>query len=151
MVVAIAELGDVLTKVTNGDFVVLANQPTLQEAPETFDRVGVDFALCVTDLMVNGVVWHERFDVVVPTIFVSHEHGVCDIDVFPDEFIEALGLELGLVYGLGDDTATTLHDADYGSLIGAASGLAVTATLGEVALTNLAWPDIGFVHFADAA
>lgn len=58
MGVAIAKFGDVLMEMTEGNFVILADDATFQQSPESFDSVGVNLAVYVSDLMVDDFMPH---------------------------------------------------------------------------------------------
>jgi len=144
MVVAIAELSDVLMQMAKGDFVVLADDAALQQSPESFDCVGVNLAIGIGEFMIDRAMRHEGFEPDVSLVFVSNENRVSAVDVFAYQFCEALMFQLGLVNWLSDDPPATFNHADYWHLFrGTRTHSPLTITLARLPA------DKGFVHFHD--
>jgi hypothetical protein len=148
---AIAEFGDVLMQMAKGNFVILPDDAALEQSPEGFNCVGVDFTVRIADLVIDGLMFHESADFDVARPFIRNQDGISARDVFAYQFRHALASKFGLVYWSGDDAATAFNHADYGDFLGSASTFQWWLEFAAlVALARLTWPDIGFVHFHDA-
>lgn len=144
MVVAIAKLGDVLMQMAQGDLVVLADDTALQQPPESFNRVRVDFAIYVGNLMVDDRVKHKAVNSTVAAELVSDEDSIRDFDVLADELRQTLEIELRFVYGASNDFSATFNHSDYGNFRGSASTLVCACSFARLSA------DVGLVHLHDA-
>jgi hypothetical protein len=76
VVIAMAKLSNVLMQVTERNFVALANDATLQEAPKPFNAVGMNLTIGIGNLMIDDGVRHKVLDVEIATILVGNKHGI---------------------------------------------------------------------------
>ncbi len=145
MVVAIAELGDVLMQMAESDFVVLPDDAALQQAPESFDGVGMNFAIGIGEFVIDRAVWHESFDSDIALVLVRDENRIVAVNVLANEFRDALMSQFCLINWFGNNATTAFYHAHYRNLLSSARAerpLAIT-------LTRLS-ADKGLVHFHDA-
>lgn len=131
-------------QMAKGNFVVLAHDAALQQSPEAFNRVGVNFAIRIAHLMIDNEVGHELLDGNVAAEFVSDESRVRNLHVVAHKLGETLGVQLRLINMASNDPTPALNDADDWSLGRAASALVWAATFARFAT------DVAFVHFHDA-
>src|SRR5258708_34004436 len=151
MVVAIAELGDVLMQMAKRDLVVLDENAAFQQTPESFNGVGVNFAVSVGEFVVDRSVRHETFDSHIALVLIRDKNCILAINVLPNEFSNALVSQFLLIHWHGDDSTAPFYDSDHRRFIGSASARQILfpATRWTVALARLA-ANIGFVHFDNA-
>jgi len=130
---------------------VLADDAALQQSPERFNGVGVNFAVNVSNLVIDDLMLHEALDANIALELVGNENGIGKFNVVTDELGKILRRDFRLVHVLRNDVAATFNDADYGRPIRSTSTLPVRkSSMGTVALAGLS-AKIRFVHFADAA
>jgi hypothetical protein len=145
VVIAKLKLRDVQRHIFGADFVEAADDAALEDAPEAFNRVGVD---CADNVLLGTV--HDRFvrilaKALVGDLFIRREQADFGGNRLADKFLQ---IDSGEAFqNAGDNVAAALHGADNNSLRRIGSALAALAFM-PVALFSA---DKRLVHFHDSA
>src|SRR5258708_1915786 len=147
MVVAITELGNVLMQMAESDFVILAEDAAFQQAPKSFNGVGMNLAIGIREFMVDRAVWHEALDSDIALVLVRDENRIVAINVLPNEFRDALVSQFFLVDWHRNDSPASLYDPDHRGFVGATSAAQILfpATRWPIALARVS-ADVGFQY-----
>lgn len=148
MIVAIAKLRDVLMEMAQRDAVILSKDATLQQTPERFDGVGVNFAIGIADLVIDDLMRHEVLYAKIPAVFICDENGVSNVHIVAHHLGKTYRSQLGLVHGPRNDSSATLNHADHWRFVGSTSTLMLSSS-GPIAFAGFA-ADVALVHFDDA-
>lgn len=149
MVVAIAEFGDVLMQMAKGNFVVLANNAALQQSPESFDSIGVNFTVRIANLVIDYLMGHEVLDVEISAVFIGDQNGIIYSNVIPNHLGKTLSLQVVFVCDLRNDAAAPRKHSNHRRFIGPTSAR-VLSTCGLVPFPWFA-ADVALVHLNHAA
>jgi hypothetical protein len=147
MIVAEGELSQIERQILPGEMMKAAHHAALEQGPEGFDAVGVDYALYVFMIaMADNFMWVFGFELAIGGMLVSGQQCHAGRNHLTNKAIECTAP--GIRYGFGDDLPFTADSADYRHLTRCLTPGLMAAFM-PVAVLVLA-PNIGFVYFDDA-
>src|SRR5689334_13389836 len=128
IVVSELKLRDVERQIFLADFVEASDDAALEDAPEPFNRVGVDRADNVAaQTMIDALMWQAIFGKsAIGSAFIRCDEANFVADHLANEPLCVLACDM--IENAGDHIALTLHRADHWRLAGSSSA-ALTAAL----------------------